>query len=237
EFQNKEGKLDFVWQTSWGLSTRSLGGLFLTHGDDNGLILPPKIAPIQVVIIPIFKVGSNQSELRRYARDIAQELTLAGVRVKLDEREEPSVGSKFNEWELKGVPLRIEVGSREIEDKSLIITRRDSFAKVKIDRKDLKEKIIESLGQVQVGLFNRAKKNLRENTHEANSYHEFKKIMAGKRGLIKAFWCEEATCEAKIKEETKATTRCLPLEAKEEEGTCVHCGNPASHRWLFAQAY
>ncbi len=246
-FQNREGKEDFVWQTSWGLSTRSLGGLFLTHGDDNGLIFPPKIAPTQVVIMPIKKSGADDRELLAYCQDIREALANAGVRSRLDVREEPSVGRRFNEWEVKGVPLRFEVGQREVKDRTVTISRRDTTEKVAVTREQLLAQTERLLGDMQTGLFSRAKKFLDENTRETSSYDEFKNLMSTSRGFIRAFWCEEASCEASIKEETKASTRCLPLEIKEGKGSpaealakagkCVHCGMPSTHRWLFAQAY
>lgn len=237
QYQNKDGKMDYVWQTSWGLSTRSLGGLFMVHGDDNGLILPPKVAPIQVVIVPIRKSGVDAKELLTYCVELKETLANGGIRVKLDDREEPSVGRRFNEWELKGVPVRFEVGEKETKEKTVTIARRDTGEKVVVPRTDMliqTEKIVKN---IQESLFARAKKFLSENIRDAQTYDEFKKIMTTTRGFIRSFWCEDAACEAKIKEETKATTRCLPLDTKEEKGACVRCGKPATHRWIFAQAY
>ncbi|MBI5619770.1 proline--tRNA ligase, partial [Candidatus Gottesmanbacteria bacterium] len=225
------------WQTSWGLSTRSLGGLFLTHGDDNGLILPPKIASIQVVIMPIVKSGSDASAVLTYCRDLQEALTNAGIRTRVDDREEPSVGRRFNEWEVKGVPCRFEVGQKEVSDRTVTIVRRDTGEKVTVTRAAMLVQTQRLLDDIQKALYHRAKKFLDENTREAASYEEFKTIMSTTRGFIRAFWCEEASCEAVIKEETKASTRCLPLNAPEEKALCVHCGKPATHRWLFAQAY
>ncbi|MEK7587934.1 MAG: His/Gly/Thr/Pro-type tRNA ligase C-terminal domain-containing protein, partial [Patescibacteria group bacterium] len=236
-FQNKEGKQDFVWQTSWGLSTRSLGGLFLTHGDDSGLLFPPKIAPIQVVVVPIHKKGDDGKALALYCEDVCEALGRGSVKVKLDDREEPSVGRRFNEWEIKGVPVRLEVGSKELADRSVTIARRDTGEKMTVDREEVLDNIERLLSEMQKALFAKAKAFLDENTREASSFDEFKTIMNSTRGFIRAFWCEDAECETKIKEETKASTRCLPLDDKEEKGVCVHCGKLAIHRWLFAQAY
>lgn len=237
-FQNKEGKLEFVWQTSWGLSTRSLGALFLTHGDDSGVVLPPNIAQIQVVIMPILRKDStNAKELLAYCDEMKDELIEKGVRVRIDAREEPSAGRRFNEWEVKGVPLRFEVGEKELEAKSVTVARRDTGEKQTIGCDKISVTTRKLLGDIQTALFTKAKKFLTDNTHDVGTFEEFKKIMSTTRGFIRAFWCEEAGCEAEIKAETKASTRCLPLDAKNEKGTCVHCGKPAPHRWIFAQAY
>lgn len=237
EFQTKDGKLDHAWQTSWGFSTRSLGGLFLTHGDDNGIILPPEIAPLQLVIMPIHKKDKDGGVLSARAAELKESLGNAGIRVKVDGREEPSIGRRFNEWEVKGVPLRLELGHKELESDTVVLVRRDTGEKVTVARKEIlttSQKLLES---IQVSLFTNAKKFRDENTRDANTYDEFKKIMETTRGFIRAFWCEDAACEKEIKDETKASTRCLPLGFKEEKGTCVHCGKPSAHRWLFAQAY
>lgn len=237
KFQNKEGKEELVWQTSWGISTRSLGGLFLTHGDDNGLILPPKIAPTQLVIVPIHKKGEDRSLLSAYCQDILETFANGGVRSKLDDREEPSVGRRFNEWEVKGVPVRLEVGSKELADRSVTVVSRLTSQKVVVSRENVLVEVQKLLGDIQKDLFGKAKAFLEENTQDVSTYDEFKTIMNSSRGFIRAFWCEGPACEGMIKEETKASTRCLPLNAPEETGTCVHCNNPATHRWIFAQAY
>lgn len=251
-FQNRAGKQDFVWQTSWGLSTRSLGGLFLTHGDDNGLVLAPKIAPIQVVIVPIYSraVKKNAFEsardLCKYAKDLKKELTSEGIRVRIDaktqadetfEESSESPGRKFNKWEVKGVPLRFEIGDTEVDSKIVTVARRDTLEKFNVPREEVVAETIKLLEEMQKALFMRAKAFLNENTREATSFDEFKTIMNSTRGFIQAFWCEDAECENAIKKETKASTRCLPLNAKEENGTCIYCGKAANHRWLFAQAY
>lgn len=237
KFQNRDGKEDFVWQTSWGLSTRSLGGLFLTHGDDNGLILPPKIAPTQAVVMPIYKTNEERTSIATYCQDLKEALTNGGVRVVIDNRDEPSVGRRFNEWEIKGVPLRFEIGGNELKGKTVTIARRDTGEKITVDRAHALEETQKLLDTIQKSLFAKAKKFLENNTHDAQTYEEFKKIMSTSRGFIRAFWCEDASCETEIKNETKASTRCLPLNAKAEKGTCVHCDKPAARRWIFAQAY
>lgn len=240
-FQNKEGKNDFVWQTSWGFSTRSLGGLFLTHGDDAGLILPPKVAPYQTVILPVFmgKLTAEQKEkVQTVAKAMYQSLDRSLIRAYIDNKSEvDSIGRLRNEWELKGVPIRIELGNREIESGEVTLIRRDTLEKITIKQADLVPTVQKLLEEIQNGLFEKAKKFLDENTHVVNDYAQFKKIMETKRGFLKALWCEDAACEKKIKEETKASTRCLPFDSKDEDGMCIYCGKPAKHRWVFAQAY
>lgn len=237
QFQNKDGKLEYVWQTSWGLSTRSMGGLFLTHGDDNGLILPPKIAPIEVIIIPILKKGVDETKIIEYCEDLCDTLRNGGVRVKLDLRLDQSVGRKFNDWEVKGVPVRYEVGLSEVDTRSVTIARRDTGEKMSVDRVYALVETQKLLDVIQKALFVKAKEFLTVNTHTVNTYDEFKTKMETSRGFLRALWCEEAACEAKIKAETHATTRCLPLHSAEEKGVCVQCGKPAHHRWVFGQSY
>lgn len=237
QFAARDGKIAHVWQTSWGLSTRALGGLFLIHGDDSGVILPPKIAPIQAVIMPIRRGDGDNKLLLARCEELKEALTNAGVRVRLDVREEPSVGRRFNEWEVKGVPVRLEVGQRELDADTVVFARRDTGEKITVTRKEVITTVQKLLADMQTSMFEKAKKFRDDNTRDAASWDEFKKIMETNRGFIRAFWCEKAECEATIKEETKATTRLLPLNAKEEKGVCVRCGKPANHRWIFAQSY
>lgn len=237
KFQNREGKEDHVWQTSWAITTRSIGALVLTHGDDSGLILPPKIAPIQVVIMPIVKKDMDGKLLLAYCAEMKEALDNGGVRSKFDTRDEPSVGRRFNEWEVKGVPLRFEVGAKELSDRAVTIARRDTGEKITVSREEMLTTTEKLLKEMQSSLFANAKNFLADNTRDAKNYEEFKQIMETTRGFIRAFWCEDAACETKIKEETKATTRCVPLEVKEEAGECVYCKSHAKHRWIFAQAY
>lgn len=236
-FQGRDGKNEFGWQTSWGFSTRSMGGLFLVHGDDHGVIIPPKLAPIQVVIIPIYASGKDNTELDIYIDALTSGLTAKNIRVQVDRREGLSVGRKFNDWEIKGVPIRVELGDREKEEKSAIIVRRDTMEKLTVSESDAYSEIYHLLDTVQEELFAKAGKFLKDNTHEVSSYEEFKKIMQGRRGFIKAYWCGKPDCEEKIKEETKATTRCKPLDATETPGKCIYCSDAAKDIWYFAQAY
>lgn len=233
-FLDKDGKRKFVWQTCWGFTTRSIGAMVMVHGDDHGLILPPKIAPIQVVIIPIFLKGKKE-KIEKEALKIKEKLK--DFKVEIDTRKEFTPGFKFNEWELKGVPLRIEIGEKEIKGKSLTLVRRDSFEKIEVKIGKAVEKISQILEDIQKGLLKKSSKFLKENTREAKDFEEFKKIIKEKKGFIKAFWCENSSCEEKIKEETKATTRVLPLGTKTEKGKCVYCKKLAKRKWIFAQAY
>lgn len=233
KYLDQEGKQQYVWQTSWAETTRVIGALIMAHGDDQGLILPPAIAPVQVVIIPV----KSDAPLVAFCEKLQDELQTSGIRVKIDRREEKTVGWKFNEWELKGVPIRIEVGKREMESGELTVFRRDTQEKFKVKSEKLKVEVKQLLDNIQKNLFEKHKKFTEENTHIVDSYDEFKKIMEGAKGFLRALWCENVECEKKIKEETKATTRVLPLNAKEEKGTCIYCNKPASNRWYFAQAY
>lgn len=229
-FKNKEEGVSHVWQTSWGFTTRSIGALIMQHGDDNGLRLPPRVAPVQAIVLPIRDVS------RDVVGEIVAELKAAGVRVKVDDSDD-TLGSKINTWELKGVPLRLEIGPKDLEAGVVTVARRDNGEKQQIARAELVARIPELLEEIQAAMLAEAEVFLAANTHDVDSYDRFKEILEGERGFLRAFWCEDKECEAKIKEETKATTRCLPLDAKEEEGSCVRCGNGATHRWFFAISY
>jgi len=234
-FLGKDGKMHKPFQTCWGFSTRSIGALVMAHGDDNGLVMPPQLAPIQAVIIPVFQGNKEDKELEKKAQEIKD--ALKEFKVEIDARTEYSCGWKFNEWELKGAPLRIEIGPRELKAKEATFVRRDNGEKTKVKISKLNSEVKNVLEDIQKGLFEKSKKHLKENTREASSYEEFKKIIENEKGFVKAFWCESAECEAKIKEQTKATTRCLPHDAKKEKGKCIYCGKDSCYKWVFAQAY
>lgn len=236
KFADSDGQLKSVYQTSWGLSTRIIGALIMQHSDDLGLVLPPNIAPIQVVIVPIWR-EDNRTEVEAYVKKIEDDLRTAGVRVKADLRDFETPGSKFNEWEKKGVPVRIEVGPRDMAENKAMVARRDTSEKTTLSVDGIAAEVAKLLESMQTGLFTKAKKRLEENTREVNNYEEFKQVLSEKKGFLSAFWCEDPTCEEKVKVETKATTRCLPLDAREENGECMVCGKEAKHRWLFAIAY
>jgi prolyl-tRNA synthetase len=235
-FASREGTEEFAWQTSWGFSTRSIGGLIMAHGDDRGLVLPPKLAPVQVVIVPV----RAEEAVMKLADEVAEQLRVAGVRVKVDDREGESFGFKANKWELRGVPVRLEIGPKEAEQREVTVARRVGEGGKEVVKADggLAERLAKVLDDMQAGLLEAAERHLRENTREAKTWAEFEQIMKEHKGFIRAPWCERAECEAAIKEATKATTRCLELDAKAVKGaTCVHCDHPAKHEWLFGQSY
>lgn len=233
KFQDKTGQAQYVWQNSWGFSTRSVGGLLMAHGDDAGLVLPPAVAGVQVIVIPV----NNDENLAKYANEVKTQLDEAGIRVKVDAREGESLGFRINKWELKGVPVRIEIGNKEVEAGELTVVRRDNGAKCKVQSAKCKIEIKKLLDEIQKDLLERQEKFLAEHTHTVDDYTEFKRIMEGERGFVRALWCEGRECEAKVKEETKATTRCLPLDAQDEVGKCIYCGGEAKHRWIWGVAY
>lgn len=234
-FQDKDMSLKYVWQNSWGFSTRSLGAIFMVHGDENGLILPPTVAPYQFVIIPIYD-GQFDKEIDNWAKKIGATLKEKNFSVFYDTSEE-TPGFKFNFWDLKGVPFRIEIGKKELETKKLTLFRRDNKERQIFTLEGLIDNYPQLEKNFLANLFQRSKEFTFKNTHQPSTYSEFKEIMETKKGFLSVFWCESKECEAKIKEETKATTRCLPLEEKEEKGKCIYCGKEAKRRWLFAQAY
>jgi len=233
KFLSKEGKQEYVWQTSWGLSTRAIGGMLMVHGDNSGLRLPPRVAPIQIVVLPV----KMETDILQTCDQIAAELKNQGVRVLVDTRDDETLGFKINKWELKGVPLRIEIGPQEIKTQKFRAVRRDNGEKLEIPISETAPRVKEILENIQTNLYQQAEIFLQENTREAKTYEDFKEIMRTTKGFIRAFWCENPECEAKIKAETKATPRCLPLNAKEEKGQCLLCGGPAKYKWIFGQSY
>jgi len=235
KFLGKDGKERTPWQTSWGLSTRSIGALVMVHGDDSGLLIPPKLAPIQIIIIPIFQGKNSDIKLEKGAEEI--ECILKRFRVQTDLRKEYSVGWKFNEWELKGVPLRIEIGQKEIKLKRATLVRRDNGQEQQVSLANLALETKKILNSIQNNLLKNSSRYLRENTREVFDYKEFKDIMKKNRGFLKAFWCQNPKCEEKIKAETKATVRALPIDARARKGKCIYCKGRAKHQWIFAQAY
>ncbi len=230
KFQSKEGDSRFVWQTSWGLSTRSLGGLIMAHGDDKGLRLPPKLAPVQVIVIPV----KSDDVVTEYGDKIVYSLKKANIRADFDTRDGESLGFKINKWEMKGVPIRLEIGQKEIDLRSVKLVRRDNNNSQIVNLEKLSAEIQNQLEDIQAGLLIRARKYLEENTHEVSSYTQFKEAMLKNRGFLIAYWCGSAECESDIKEQTKATTRC---QKDKGDGLCIYCGKPAAEQWYFAQAY
>ena len=236
KFLSKNNELEFAWTTSWGLSTRMIGGIIMVHGDDHGLKLPPKLAPIQAVIVPIFKNDDEKAKVMPVVEQLRQQLAET-VRVKVDDREE-TPGFKFHDWELRGVPLRIEVGPKDVEKGTVVFARRDlpgKEGKSFVPQAGIAEAARSVLAMIQSDMLKRATEFREANTHEPKSYAEFKSIVED--GFARAWWCGERQCEAEIKEETKATTRCLPLDQPGGSGVCVHCGKPAAEVAIFGKAY
>ena len=237
KFTNKEGKQDFVWATSWGVSTRLMGALIMTHSDDQGLVLPPNLAPIQVVIVPIYKGEEQLAQIAEVANKIVKELRDINITVKFDDRDTLRPGAKFAQYELQGVPLRIAIGPKDLEKGQVELARRDNLTKTSVSNEGLANHIKNLLTEIQTSLYEKAL-NYR-NTHitEVNSFEEFKEVLKSKGGFISAHWDGTIETEDKIKELTKATIRCIPLNSKEEAGNCVFTGAPSKQRVLFAKAY
>jgi len=237
KFANQAGQLDFVWGTSWGVSTRLMGALIMAHSDDEGLVLPPALAPIQVVIVPIFK-GKEQLELIREKADaIRKQLLAKGISVKFDDRDTQTPGFKFAEYELKGVPVRLALGARDLENGTIEIARRDTKEKKSFKIEEAVTQVESLLADIQQNIFNKALKFREENTTKVDSFEEFVKVLDTKGGFILAHWDGTSETEEKIKEETKATIRCIPLDAKDEAGKCIYTGKPSTKRVVFARAY
>ncbi len=237
KFTNREGKQEFAWATSWGVSTRLMGALIMTHSDDFGLVLPPKLAPIQVVIVPIFKGEEQLAEISKVANDIFDKLKSKGISVKYDDRTEYKPGWKFAEYELKGVPLRIAIGPNDLANKSVEIARRDNLSKEIKPIENIENYIEDLLETVQNDIYKKAETYRNEHITKVDSYEEFKKVLEEKGGFIAAHWDGTAEEEEQIKEETKATIRCIPLDAEEEQGVSLITGKPSNKRVLFAKAY
>lgn len=239
KFATKEGALDYVWGTSWGVSTRLMGALIMAHSDDNGLVLPPKLAPFQVVIVPIYRGEEELAVISVKAKEIMVELRKAGISVKYDDRDTQKPGWKFAEYELKGVPVRIALGPRDLENKTLEIARRDTLTKESFQWEEMPiaQKVGGLLEEIQEGIYQKAFEFRKENTTEVNSWEEFKQVLEEKAGFLAAHWDGTSETEEKIKELTKATIRCIPLDQPPEQGVCVFSGKPSTGRVLFAKAY
>ena len=235
-FQGRDKTLQYGWQTSWGMTTRLIGGVVMTHGDDSGLILPPRIAPHQVVIVPIPRGDWRQTVLP-HAERIRGDLEGRGVRVRLDDREEHSPGWKYAEWEMRGVPLRLEIGPRDVERGQVMLVRRDTREKMAASRDGLPERVDELLGAIQQGLFDRAAAFRDEHTVRTADRAEFDAVLEGRPGYVVAPWCGEAGCEARVKTATQATIRNLPLDPSPASGSCIQCGKPGQVDAYFAKSY
>jgi prolyl-tRNA synthetase len=237
KFTNQEGKLEHVWGTSWGVSTRLMGALVMTHSDDNGLVLPPNLAPIQVVIVPIYKSDEELNKITIVANDLMNNLKKLGLSVKFDSRTTQKPGFKFAEWELKGVPVRIAIGPKDIENNSFEVARRDTLSKTTVSKNDIENYINDLLVQIQKEMFDKALAYRESHITEVNSFEEFKEILETKAGFVSAHWDGTAATEEKIKDLTKATIRCMPLDRKLEDGVCILTGSKSIGRVLFAKAY
>jgi len=236
QFTNKEGKLDYVWATSWGMTTRMIGALIMSHSDNNGLVLPPNVAPIQVVIIPIYRGESEFPAIAEVANRIKEELTALGISVKFDDRDTQKPGWKFAEYELKGVPVRLALGPRDIENGNVELARRDTLEKKLVPQEGIAVYIKELLEEIQENIYKKALKFRTENTHIVDTWEELVDVLDNKGGFALAHWDGSPESENKIKD-TKATIRCIPLEGEEEEGKCIVSGKPSKRRVLIARAY
>jgi prolyl-tRNA synthetase len=236
KFLTKENKLEHVWATSWGVSTRLMGALIMAHSDDNGLVLPPKLAPIQVAIVPIYKKPEQLEAISEKANLIKKNLEARGVSVKYDDRTTFKPGWKFNEYEFKGVPIRLAMGPRDLENGTVEVARRDTLEKETYQLTDIEGKIVHLLDKIQDNLFTKALNFRDENTTKVDTWEDFK-AQVEKGGFILAHWDGTTETELKIKEETKATIRTIPLNNKQEEGKCIYSGQPSKERVIFAKAY
>ncbi|WP_339607458.1 proline--tRNA ligase [uncultured Roseivirga sp.] len=238
KFTSKEGVQDFVWGTSWGVSTRLIGALIMAHSDDQGLVLPPKLAPIQVVIVPIYKGEEQLQTISDKVAELTKGLKAKGISVKFDNRDTYKPGFKFAEWELKGVPVRLAIGPKDLENNTVEIARRDTGVKELFSLENsLADKVEALLDEIQTSIYQKAFNFRAENTTEVDTYDDFKKVLEGQGGFVSAHWDGTAETEDKIKTETKATIRCIPLDRKEEPGVCIYSGKPSAGRVLFAKAY
>ena len=237
KFATKEGGKEHVWATSWGVSTRLMGALVMTHSDDNGLVIPPKLAPIQVVIVPIYKGIDQLDQISETVNPLVKELRSKGISVKFDNRDTHKPGFKFNEYELRGVPVRLAIGPRDMENGTYEVARRDTLEKETVNAADVVEKIEFLMDDIQKNMYQKALDYRNNHITEVNSYDEFKKVLEEKGGFISAHWDGSKETEELVKEETKATIRCIPIDAKSEEGVCMVSGKPSQKRVLFAKAY
>lgn len=235
KYLDEDQKEKYVWQTSWGTTTRLVGALVMVHGDERGLKLPPKVAPVQIIIVPIM-FDKTKKEVLEKAESI-RTILKRDFRVEIDARDEYTPGWKFNEWEMKGVPLRLEIGPKDLASGQVVLVRRDSREKMAVKEEKIVETVKELLDKIQENLLEKAKRFLQENIREVSDYSEFKEVIEKKKGFIKTYWCGSKDCEDKIKEETKASIRCVPFEQEEISGKCIYCGNKSSALVYFARAY
>src|SRR5678816_3563414 len=235
-FQTQQGTREFVYATSWGLSTRMIGALIMAHGDDNGIVIPPKLATVQVAIVPIFRKPEEKGRVMEAAQRIASDCKAAGIGVKVDERDQHSPGWKFNDWEKRGVPLRMELGPKDLDKNQAVLARRDTGEKSFVSQDGLAQTAVTTLASIQSGLFERALAFREKNTHEVDDYARFNSML-DEGGFLWCHWCGSDACEERVKNETKATIRCIPTNRKKESGKCVVCGSTSEGRVIFARAY
>ena len=238
KYLDKTGVLQHCWTTSWGLSTRFIGAIIMVHGDDKGLVLPPKLAPYQIVIVPIFKNDQEKATVMETANKIRAELVAANLRVKMDERDGMTPGFKFNDWEMRGVPLRVEIGPKDVANGTVALARRDmpgKEGKSFVPQDGLVGRVNEMLATIQDAMHKKALAFREANTYTADNYDQFRELV--EKGFVLSYWCASRECEAKIKEETKATTRCIPMDQAKSAGVCIKCGQPAREKVIFAKAY
>jgi len=236
KYLDPNNELQFCWTTSWGVSTRLVGAIIMAHGDDQGLILPPHLAPTQIVIVPIYRDDEQKAQVMPVIKKV--EAALSQFRIKVDDREEVTPGFKFNDWEMRGVPLRLEIGPKDVEKGTVMAARRDmpgKAGKTFLPMENIAEGIGELLEVIQAALLERATKFRDEHIHDPKDYQEFKETI--QNGWAFSWWCGDRTCEEKVQEETKATIRCIPLEQPGGEGTCIYCGKPAKEKAYFSRAY
>jgi len=236
-FQDMDGERKYAWQTSWGVSTRLIGAIIMVHGDDSGLIMPPKVAPIQVIVVPIWRKEQEKEQVAEFVEKVKARIGTA-VRLQVDWDDEHTPGWKFNEWELRGVPIRMEIGPRDVKNGQVVLVRRDTRAKETVPFDDVESLVQELLDQIQHDMLERARDFMRQRTRRVDSLEEFKSVLEREKGFLLAHWCGDPDCEARVKEETGATIRCIPLEGDEEEGSCIWCGKPTrGRRVVFGRAY
>jgi prolyl-tRNA synthetase len=237
KYQDDNGSEQYVWQTSWGVSTRMVGVIIVVHGDDDGLVLPPNLAPFQTVIVPVYRTEDDKKQVMKEVEHMVKDFKTAGIRYKIDDRETVSIGYKINEWELKGVPVRIEIGPRDLANKTVVMARRDTKEKESVKLDNVLSHLQKLFPEMQKFIYDAAAKRIEEQTFVTDSYEEFKTMLEEKRGFYRIHWCGDAACETKIKEETAATSRVTSFDEAPEEGTCIICGKPSHMRTYFAKAY
>ena len=236
-FQTDQGTRDYVYATSWGLSTRMIGALIMAHGDDNGIVVPPRLATIQVVVIPIFRKPEERERVMAAVNNFTAAFKAAGIGVKIDDREQYSPGWKYNEWEKRGVPLRIEVGPRDLEKNQVMLVRRDNGQKTPASQDDLAQTVRKTLDEIQAGLYQKAVEFREKHSYPVDDYSKFNEILDRDAGFLWSHWCGSDECEDRVKAETKATIRCIPMNRPKETGKCIVCGETSEGRVIFARAY